>query len=101
MANDSRSPHDRAIRGNWPVLDILLGRKVSDGPRTDAEKDARRAEYEAFNRKLNETRIGKFAHFLNLGYVPNDNPTFCAVEPKGHQLDRNSRRLVLLRQGLP
>ncbi len=95
MANNSDSSNDQAIRGRWPVLDILLGKKASDGPRTDAEKDVRRAEYEAFNTKLNDMRVGRYAHFLNLGYVPNDNPTFCAVDTEGHQLDPHSRRLVL------
>lgn len=95
MPSDGDPAPDRPIRGRWRVLDVLLGERAGGAGRDAGEKAARRAEYEALNRKLSEIGIGKYAYFLNYGYVPNENPTFCAVETPAQQLDANSRRLVL------
>ena len=51
--------------------------------------------YEWFNLKLNEQKFGRYAFFLNYGYVPTDNPTFAVVVPPSSHFDVNSRRLVL------
>jgi SAM-dependent methyltransferase len=84
-----------AIRGEWPILEILL--RPGAKPRDDAhsEKAQRKAEYDALNRKLNRARIGKYSHFLNYGYIPDGTPSFARFTPTQSLIDAPSRRLVL------
>ena len=89
----------RGTRGSWKVIDRLLGRgEEEDAPREDRAADDKlqtKERYDEFNRKLNQLKFGKYAFFLNYGYVANDGPSFSAIEPSPGQFDINSRRLVL------
>jgi len=64
----------------------------SDGA---AEKIQTMKDYDGFNRRLNELAFGRYAFFLNYGYVANENPSAAVVSPPPGHFDVNSRRLVL------
>lgn len=94
MSDEVRKDDD-AIRGKWPVLDVLLRPGTTPRDTADQEKAHRKAEYEALNRRLNGARIGKYSHFLNYGYVADEHPSFARVTPADSHFDAASRRLVL------
>jgi hypothetical protein len=55
--SDDAIRDDDAIRGKWPVLDVLLRPDTAPRDTADQEKARRKAEYEALNRRLNTARI--------------------------------------------
>jgi SAM-dependent methyltransferase len=83
------------------VVDRLLdqrdaAREGADGKLgAGAEKVQTKNTYEWFNQKLNEMKFGRYAYFLNYGYVANGNPTRAVITPPSGHFDINSRRLVL------
>jgi phthiocerol/phenolphthiocerol synthesis type-I polyketide synthase E len=83
-----------AIRGKWAVLDNLL-RPETTSSNGEEQKGRRKAEYDAVNRLMNGSRVGKYSHFLNYGYVANDQPSFARFIPAASHFDAASRRLVL------
>jgi hypothetical protein len=88
-------------RSHWRVVERLL--EDRDEARADAaaragaraEKVRTKHAYEWFNQKLNELKFGRYAYFLNYGYVADRNPTFAVMLPPSGHFDVNSRRLVL------
>jgi ubiquinone/menaquinone biosynthesis C-methylase UbiE len=88
-------------RSHWKVVERLLheredARAGGDEPGgADDEKLQTKNAYEWFNQKLNELKFGRYAYFLNYGYVANDNPTWAVIVPPTSHFDVNSRRLVL------
>jgi len=97
--NDQEETQSKKLHGDWKVLEGLLrgDRQRDEALAADAaeeEKLQRKQEYEAFNRKLSELRLGKYAYFLNYGYVQNHNPHFSKVVPRDGEFDTNSRRLI-------
>ncbi len=94
MNNPDRAQNN-VLRGKWKLLERLVEGNEDTLPDTaEADKIQRKREYEAFNRKLGELKFGKYAFFLNYGYVQNDNPSFAKVTPRESDFDANSRRLV-------
>jgi phthiocerol/phenolphthiocerol synthesis type-I polyketide synthase E len=85
----------------WNVVERLLDRRnegrANAGARmgAGAEKVRTKNAYEWFNQKLNELKFGRYAFFLNYGYVPNGNPSWSVIIPPSSDFDLNSRRLVL------
>ncbi len=97
--NDRDKTQTRTLHGKWDLLEHLVrgGIHADEDLAQDAaeaEKLQRKQEYEAFNRKLSELKFGKYAFFLNYGYVQNDNPSFAKFTPRESEFDVNSRRLV-------
>ena len=93
--SDDATRDDGAIRGKWPVLDVLLRPDTIPRETAAQEKAHRKAEYEALNRRLNGVRIGKYSYFLNYGYVADGGSSFARVQPPDSHFDATSRRLVL------
>ena len=83
--------------GEWDEISLLLEKTGmrQDAASANALRNERKSLYDNFNRKLNTLRFGKFAYFLNYGYVPDGKPTFAVVSPPESQFDAASRRLVL------
>lgn len=88
-------------RSHWKVVERLLDEREDARAGADeksgaaAEKLRTKNAYEWFNQKLNEMKFGRYAYFLNYGYVANANPTWSVISPPSGHFDVNSRRLVL------
>jgi ubiquinone/menaquinone biosynthesis C-methylase UbiE len=88
-------------QGHWKAVDRLLderdgaGEEQAEDTGAGADKLQTKEDYDWFNRKLNELKFGRFAFFLNYGYVPNDNQSWSVITPPSGHFDVNSRRLVL------
>lgn len=85
---------------HWQVVERLLdhggeARQQDEPAASDADKILTKNAYDGFNRKLNALKFGRYAYFLNYGYVANDSPCSAVITPPDGQFDANSRRLVL------
>jgi ubiquinone/menaquinone biosynthesis C-methylase UbiE len=93
MKNRSESEGNQDLLERW--LDADCSGEAFRRAEADDEKKRTKQQYDDFNRRLNELTFGRYAFFLNYGYVPKDNPSFAVVSPPAGQFDVNSRRLVL------
>ncbi len=59
------------------------------------EKGKTKRFYDAVNRQLDPTEFGRFAYFLNYGYVSDGGPEDSVVQLPPHFLNRNSVKLAL------
>ena len=65
-------------------------------PRSPAELRAvTRRLYDTASRQLDSTPVGRYACFMNLGYVPDGSPEYSVVRVPERLLSRNAVRLVL------
>lgn len=89
-------PDPESSNSPWTDMGLLLHEHRHEAGSSEAEllRRQRRDVYDDFNRRLNEQRFGRFAHFLNYGYIPNAHPSFAVVTPREGDPDANSRRLV-------
>ena len=87
----------RNKEAHWSVVERLLDERADTAAEIGAreEKVQTKNAYEWFNQKLNEMKFGRYAYFLNYGYVANDNRTWSVITPPSGHFDVNSRRLVL------
>jgi ubiquinone/menaquinone biosynthesis C-methylase UbiE len=99
VTNEQGNGKGGVLRGDWWATERLLEQSDQDdkpsADEAEVGKVRTRDEYDEFNRKLNELRFGKYAYFLNWGYVPNEQPSSAVITPAVGDFDVNSRRLVL------
>jgi ubiquinone/menaquinone biosynthesis C-methylase UbiE len=69
--------------------------ETQERPGADAAKIHTMEDYDGFNRRLNALKFGRYAFFLNYGYVADDSPSSAVILPPPGHFDVNSRRLVL------
>ena len=86
-----------ALHGEWELTERIL---QGDSTRKSDEESTRdkavvKSQYDALNELLDGQIFGRYAFFLNWGYVPNENPSVAVVTPGEGDFDVNSRRLVL------
>ena len=75
-------------------LSMLDWRQQLDRPSDWLRKEGEIQDYTEISNSLAEAGIGRFATFLNYGYVPNGNEQYAVVEP--HEVwNKNSVKLLL------
>ena len=78
-------------------LRVKVASVEGDDCQSDSEQTQQsvRQFYNDVSAQLNNNAFGEFAHFLNYGYLPNEQPQSAPFEPPEHCLNRNSVKLVL------
>lgn len=94
------SASKKAMPGaNGKAMDLRVNTADTDDINENADPQKAQQKVRQFyndvSAQLNSNAFGQFAHFLNYGYLPNEQPQSAPFEPPKHCFNRNSVKLVL------
>ncbi len=87
------SPNQLAPEASEPKPDYL--ESVGETAVAGRSKDETRQFYDSINERLDSSIFGGSSHFLNLGYIANENRQYSSIELPTHLLDKHSIKLIL------